>query len=268
MNKILLKSLNVVVCLLLIGASIFTLLTSKSFPSNSENNNATNAQNSTSVYTYLTPATYTFGILFVLYFWLVIFIIYQWFVDESGGDSEKYDLVADGVSYYFIIAGILFIAWFILWKFKLYIIAAIVHVLSFAAIVYICYLIDFYYYTKGFLENLFIRKLFSIWAACSLYAILLSFWIAIPALDTILLSVIVLVILIIIGLFVVDYYPNRDFVFSLVIVWILIGVAICSSNAFPVFTITVLGIGLITGGILKAIVNLYIEQHRSMDILG
>ncbi|CAG8782582.1 30813_t:CDS:2 [Gigaspora margarita] len=267
MNKILLKSLNVVVSLLFIGASIFTLFTSKSFPSNSENNNATNAQNSTSLYTYLTPATYTFGILFVLYFWLVIFIIYQWFVDE-GDDSEKYEIVVDGVSYYFIIAGILITAWFILWKFKLYIIAAIVHLLSFATVVYICYYIDFYYPTKGFLENLFIRKLFSIWAACSLYAVLLSFWIAIPALDTIPLSVIVLILLIIIGLFVVDYYPSRDFVFSLVIVWILIGVAIYSFKTFSVFTVTVLGIGLISGGILKAIVNLYMEQHRSMGILG
>ncbi|CAG8509523.1 24174_t:CDS:2 [Dentiscutata erythropus] len=209
MNPILLKSLNVIVCLLLIGATIFTLLTTESFPSSSDINNATNAQNSTSSYTYLTPATYTFGILFVLYFWLVIFVIYQWFVDE----------------------------------------------------------IDYSIVVEGFFENLLIRKLFSIWAACSLYALFLDFWIAIPALDTVLLSVIALIILIIIGLFVVDYYPNHDFIFSLVIVWILIGVAIYSINVFPVFTVIVLGIGLITGGIFKSIFNMFYEQHKSMNIL-
>ncbi|CAG8566344.1 2142_t:CDS:2, partial [Dentiscutata heterogama] len=257
-NPILLKSLNVIVCLLLIGATIFTLLTSESLPSSSNINNATNAQNSTSSYTYLTPATYTFGILFVLYFWLVIFVIYQWFVDES----EDYSVVTDGVSFYFIIAGILVTAWFILWKFEFYLIAAIIQLLVFAAVVYICYLIDFYYPPKGFFENLLIRKLFSIWAACSLYALFLDFWIAIPALDTVLLSVIALIILIIVGLFVVDYYPSRDFIFSLVIVWILIGVAIYSIKVFPVFTVIVLGIGLITGGIFKSIFNMFYEQHK------
>ncbi|CAG8597937.1 16562_t:CDS:2 [Cetraspora pellucida] len=182
--------------------------------------------------------------------------------------DENYDIVVDGVSYYFIIVIIFAIAWCILWLFKLYLIAAIIHLFLFVAIAYICLTIDLYYESKGFFDNLLIRKPFSMWAGFALYTTILSFWIAIPALDTVFLSVIALIILIIVGLFVVDYYPFKDSSFSIAILWVLIGISCYQVKVIPVFTVTVLGSGLITGGILKSIFDWYDEQQNSLAMLN
>ncbi|CAG8737315.1 4916_t:CDS:2, partial [Racocetra persica] len=211
-----------------------TLITTKSFPGSSDNNNVTNTQNSSSLYTYITPATYTFGILFPIYFLLAIFVIYQWFITGDG-----YDLVIDGVSYYFIIAAVLNIA-----------------------IAYICLTIDLYYHTRGFFDNLFIRVPFSLWGGFALYTTILCFWIAIPALDTVLLSVIALAILIIFGLLIAEYYPFADSNFAIAILWVLIGIADYQIKVFPVLTVAILGCGLVTGGILRTSFS-GLAEHKS-----
>ncbi|CAG8597921.1 16561_t:CDS:2 [Cetraspora pellucida] len=59
-----------------------------------------------------------------------------------------------------------------------------------------------------------------------------------------------LVILSIVGLFMVDFWCH-DNIFAFTIIWILIGVAINNVENLPVYTVSLAGIGLISGGIFR-----------------
>ncbi|CAG8769489.1 4566_t:CDS:2, partial [Gigaspora margarita] len=187
-------------------------------------------------YTYVTASGFTFGIVFPLYFILMIFAIYQW-------TERVNDTIVD-------------------------------------ALILTYYKLEYYYPPAGIFDNLFIHKLFSIWTAWGLYATILGIWVAIPALNTITLTIIALIILISIGWFVVDYYPtiisffiidyfpNSDFIFSAVIVWCLIGVACNQVEVLPILVVTAAGIGLISGAILKSIATFFSEHRNGIYISG
>ncbi|CAG8784453.1 19750_t:CDS:2, partial [Dentiscutata erythropus] len=201
--------------------------------------------------TNISPAVYTSRLSALLYFLLIIFAIYQW-------SAQVNDVIVDGVSYNFIIIGILYGSWFLITLFRLYLVEAIIHTTFTVFLVITYYKLEYYYPPEGIFDNLLIHKVFSIWTAYSLYGSTLGFWIAIPALDNLTLSIIALIILICIGWFVVDYYPTiisffiidyspkSDFIFSAVIVWCLIGVAARQVDVLPIIVTTTTGIGLIS----------------------
>ncbi|KAF0519676.1 putative membrane permease [Gigaspora margarita] len=257
MNKVILKSLNAAVCFYILAAATFTQLISPAkIP-----------------YTYVTASGFTFGIVFPLYFILMIFAIYQW-------TERVNDTIVDGISYNFIIIGILYGSVYIFMMFQFYLVQAIIHIAFTIALILTYYKLEYYYPPAGIFDNLFIHKLFSIWTAWGLYATILGIWVAIPALNTITLTIIALIILISIGWFVVDYYPtiisffiidyfpNSDFIFSAVIVWCLIGVACNQVEVLPILVVTAAGIGLISGAILKSIATFFSEHRNGIYISG
>ncbi|CAG8688584.1 21512_t:CDS:2, partial [Dentiscutata erythropus] len=251
MNPVLLKSLNTAVVFFILAAAAFTQLI-----------------NTTAVpYTYISSELYTFGLVPLLYFLLMVFAIYQW-------SAQVNDIIVDGISYNFIIIGILHGSWYLISLIHLYLVEAIVHTTFTVILIITYYKLEYYYPPEGIFDNLLIHKVFSIWTAWSLYGSTLGFWVAISALDNLPLSIIALIIFICIGWFVVDYYPTiigffvidyspkSDFIFSAVIVWCLIGIAARQVDVLPIFVTTTTGIGLISGAILKSIVNFFSEHRR------
>ncbi|CAG8551986.1 23272_t:CDS:2 [Dentiscutata erythropus] len=258
--SILLKSANVVGFLALVAIAVFIVLEYLSyFPgSNSQNNSQnTESQNATNTTTtYLTPTEFTFGIWFLIFPLLLGFIICQWF--EWANDA-----VASGVSYFFFCQAVLNVVWLILWGLSFYLIDAIIQVVIFILFFLIYFNISSYYPPQGIFDSLFIAYPFSILAAWNLYILFLYFWIAIPAINIVSLTIVVLAFLSIIGLYIVDYYVRKDNIFAVTIIWILIGIAIHNVETLPVFTTALAGIGLIIGGIFRNWCSFSVEWYAS-----
>ncbi|CAG8803135.1 20356_t:CDS:2 [Gigaspora margarita] len=107
---------------------------------------------------------------------------------------------------------------------------------------------------KGPFDNLLIVYPFSMLTAWNLYVLFLYFWIAIPAINSIPLTVVALAFLSISGLYIVDYYGEKgkkDNIFPVSIIWILVGIAVKNVETMPVYTTALAGIGLIVGGIFR-----------------
>ncbi|CAG8793723.1 7319_t:CDS:2 [Racocetra persica] len=254
--SIITKSANVVGFLLVVTIAVILVLQNLSYFQNSNNQN-TESKNATE--TYLAPAVFTFGIWFLILPLLLGFIIYQWFEGEDGA-------VDRGVSYYFFCQAILNVVWLILWEFALYLAVAIVQLIILILFFIIYFNLITHYEPKG-IESICLVYPFSILTPWNLYALFLEIWIAIPALNTVILTVIVLVLLTIFGLYFVDYCWRRDNLFAFAIIWVLVGIAVNNVENMPVYATALAGIGLISGGIFRNWFSFTKDWRSSVDFI-
>lgn len=112
-----------------------------------------------------------------------------------------------------------------------------------------------YYPPKNIFDRIFIHWPFVIYTAWITMQTVNSLWLAIPFLDTVLFSSIVVIVYGLIGLHFVDYYHRKDVVFSATIVWGLIGLAWKNSDEGPIMIPALIGSGLIIGGIVRVWVH-------------
>ncbi|KAF0430794.1 membrane protein [Gigaspora margarita] len=241
--SVLLKTANVVGFLALVAIAVFLIL--EHFPSSNSQNISQNATNSTE--TYLMPEEFTFGIWFLIFPLLLGFIIYQWF-------SSADEIVVYSISYFFFCQAVLNVVWLILWGLAFYLIDAIIQVAIFLLFGIIYFNLTTHSEPKGLFDNLLIVYPFSMLTAWNLYVLFLYFWIAIPAINSIPLTVVALAFLSISGLYIVDYYGEKgkkDNIFPVSIIWILVGIAVKNVETMPVYTTALAGIGLIVGGIFR-----------------
>ncbi|RHZ56345.1 hypothetical protein Glove_402g43 [Diversispora epigaea] len=203
---------------------------------------------------YLSPAIFTFQIWFVIYSLLLGFVIYQWF------DSAN-DATVDGVQYYHIIACVLSVAWRYIWDQEYYLLDAFVILSMFLVMFKIYYNLSSFYPPKNVLDLLFIRYPFTIYTGWLLVSTVLNFWIAVSALDTIVISTVAVVILGFIGSYFTDD-DRHDVVFAATILWALIGIAVKNHNNMPILVAALVLSGLNVGGILRVWERYFIAKIR------
>jgi len=240
--SIFLKICNVLAYILVIAAS--TVLQVGDSKSDEPVTNSTHISGNWTVpETYLSPAKYTFGIWGLIHTLLLGFIIYQWFEVAEAATVE-------GVKFYYVAASVLNVVWMLIWgnsRVRLLIDAFVLAALC-SNLIKAYDNVTTHYPPKDFKDRLFIHYPFTIYAAWTLIATVLNFWVAIPFLNTVFLSTIAIICLGIVGY---DYNKNHDVVFSGTIAWALVGIAVRQQDTLPILIASSVSSGVILGGILR-----------------
>ncbi|GBC06055.1 hypothetical protein RclHR1_00660009 [Rhizophagus clarus] len=209
---------------------------------------------------YILPKQYTFGIWGLIYILLAVFVFYQQWT-ESAKDMTIY-----GVSYHFCIAAILNIIWLIIIWFiqqneRILIIMDTLVITTLFLFLYFIYDNLENYPTNSIANQIFVHATFKIYLAWTFITLIINFWIAIPTLNTIIISSIILAYLGFMGLYFLDYRKEAEFFIPATIVWALVGIAVKQYEIWPILAVSAFSIGLITGGVLRLIYEIYQNYH-------
>ncbi|CAI2178603.1 19838_t:CDS:2 [Funneliformis geosporum] len=248
-QSIFLKSANVVAFLLVIVVNYIVFKNDESKQPDTEpgDNNTLSFVNDKVTFpeTHLLPAEYTFKIWPFIYTLLGGFILYQW---TDAADA----VTVEGIQYYHVIASILNVTWLLTWRNKsLVLLDAFVLVALFLVTFKAYNNITEYYPPKVIWDRLFIHYPFTIYAAWTLVATILNFWVAISILDTVFLSTVAIAFLGAVGIYFSDYHKRNDAMFASTIAWALVGIANKHQDTMPILIASSVASGLILGGVLR-----------------
>ncbi|CAJ0763477.1 6610_t:CDS:2, partial [Entrophospora sp. SA101] len=176
---------------------------------------------------YILPAFYTFCIWFFIQALLFGFIIYQWFEPAN-------DVTVEGVSWYNVAAGTLSIIWFLLAPNKNLVLLNAFILLAMFVVLFRLFDTLSLYPARNSADRLFIHYGFTIYTAWTFYTTILNFWVALPFLNTIFSSVVIIIILGIVGLSFIDYNERHDVVYASTIAWALIGISVEQKDVMPI----------------------------------
>nr|CAG8541243.1 549_t:CDS:2 [Entrophospora candida]CAG8548194.1 4427_t:CDS:2 [Entrophospora candida] len=193
---------------------------------------------------YILPAFYTFCIWFFIQALLFGFIIYQWFEPAN-------DVTVEGVSWHNVAAGTLSIIWFLLAPNKNLVLLNAFILLAMFVVLFRLFDILSLYPARNPADRLFIHYGFTIYTAWTFYTTILNFWVALPFLNTIFSSVVVIIILGIVGLSFIDYNERHDVVYASTIAWALIGISVEQKDVLPILVASSISSGLVIGGVLR-----------------
>jgi len=243
--QIFLKAANVVAFILVIAVNSMVHVNAPQKPDEPINNSTSMGCNYTLPETHLSPAPYTFGIWGLIHALLLGFVIYQWF------DAADIATV-EGIQYYYVLASILSISWLLIWSKKSLVLLDAFILAAVFAVTFRAYdNISTFYPPNNILDRLFIHYPFTIYAAWSLVATVLNFWVAISFLDSVFFSTFAIVCLGIVGISFVDYHKRHDVVFAATIAWALVGIAVKQQDTSAILIASSVSSGLILGGILR-----------------
>jgi len=248
-----LKIANLIAYLVVFGVNAF--LFTECFKNNDGNDDSDNLKPLTNDTderpvpdTYLTPPMYAESIWFLIYILLAGFVTYQWFPAAN-------DAVVEAVGWDNVISSVLNVSFSLVLVYADFPIAnAIIAVVLLVVLSKVYHNLE-YYPPKNIFDRIFIHWPFVIYTAWITMQTVNSLWLAIPFLDTVLFSSIVVIVYGLIGLHFVDYYHRKDVVFSATIVWGLIGLAWKNSDEGPIMIPALIGSGLIIGGIVRVWVH-------------
>ncbi|GES73869.1 hypothetical protein GLOIN_2v1478215 [Rhizophagus clarus] len=187
------------------------------------------------------------------------------FSDKQWTESAK-DMTIYGVSYHFCIAAILNIIWLIIIWFiqqneRILIIMDTLVITTLFLFLYFIYDNLENYPTNSIANQIFVHATFKIYLAWTFITLIINFWIAIPTLNTIIISSIILAYLGFMGLYFLDYRKEAEFFIPATIVWALVGIAVKQYEIWPILAVSAFSIGLITGGVLRLIYEIYQNYH-------
>lgn len=111
-------------------------------------------------------------------------------------------------------------------------------------------------------DRIFVHAPFKIYFAWTFITLIINFWIAIPTLNTIIISSITLVYLGFMGLYYVDYRKKADLFITATIAWALVGIAIKHYEILPILAASSFSIGMILGGVLRYNYDIYIIYNE------
>ncbi|CAG8536016.1 9831_t:CDS:2 [Paraglomus occultum] len=175
--------------------------------------------------TYLSPPEYAESIWGLIYLLLGGFVIYQWF-------NPAKDAVIEGIGWDHVIASVLNISFVLVWN---------------------------------IFDRLFIHWSFTIYLSWITIETVNNIWIAVPLLDTVLFSTIMVVIYGVIGLHFVDYYHRQDVVYSGTLVWGLVSIAKKNQDVKALLISASIASGLIISGIIRVWVHKIAAWYRLRD---
>ncbi|EXX69468.1 uncharacterized protein OCT59_017006 [Rhizophagus irregularis] len=259
-NDIILKVSNLIAFILLTAVKGFTTFNNKV----ANNDFLLETYNSTTTFTnvYLLPKQYTFGIWGLIYILLAGFVLYQQWTEKAN------NVTIHGVSYHFCIAATLNIIWLILIWFiqeneKLFIIIDTLVITTLFVFLYFIYdNLEEHYPPETLTDRIFVHAPFKIYFAWTFITLIINFWIAIPTLNTIIISSITLVYLGFMGLYYVDYRKKADLFITATIAWALVGIAIKHYEILPILAASSFSIGMILGGVLRYNYDIYIIYNE------
>ncbi|CAG8710133.1 5197_t:CDS:2 [Cetraspora pellucida] len=190
--------------------------------------------------TYITPASFTFGIWGLIHLLLGGFVIYQFFTPTE-------EIVVEGINWHFISISFWNTAWLVLWIYDFLILSCIAILLAVCQFSYVYWILKLKYPPQKLDEQLWIHIPFYLYHAWINVIFLLSAFAAFspekltdqePSLFT---KVLVFLGLFVLGVIAISYVEQFDSFGPIIIAWSLYGIAAGQEDEFIHWSAIVIG---------------------------
>ena len=203
-----------------------------------------------------TPAGITFSIWGLIYSWLFLWLIFQWFSLQN----EKRFAYIKSISAWFWMSCVLNAAWIVSWHYLYPGISLLIMLLLLLVLAKIFFVLIYSEHVQTSRKDNLVNKVFHVYFAWICVAIIAnaSAWIISLNLENYLLSEFAWTIIMMItacALAVLILLKYHSYAFGLVVVWALVGIALRWQDADKIFFYTALGLCVIILGVISGLMK-------------